>query len=278
MTGEKIKIGNKIKCGIYQIQSKIKPERVYVGSSINMIKRWWAHNDDLSKRRHPNRILQNHFNKYGENDLQYSIVCECSEDVLLNREQEYIDKWNPYFNIGKTARSPMLGRTHTDEARAKIGKASIGRRGALGYKCTPEQVETRRKNSMRPCKDETKSKIGQANKGKKQTLEQVENNKRLRLEYFKTHPSPRKGVVLSDSTRIKISEGHRGLRPSDETREKMRQSQLGTEHRGREVLCTKTGTKYKSIAAAARAIGVPHSWLHKRLIGEIKNSTALIII
>lgn len=268
----------KIKCGIYRIQSIIKPERIYVGSSIHITKRWWTHNNDLLKRRHPNRKLQNHFNKYGEGDLAYTVVCECNEGDLLDMEQKYIDEWDPYFNIGKTARSPMLGRTHTEEARAKIGKASIGRQGALGYKCTPEQVETRRKNSMRPCKDETKSKIGQANGGKKQTLEQIENNRRLRLEYFKTHPSPRKGVVLSDSTRIKISEGHKGLKRSGETKDKMRESHLGKEYKGHGVLCMETGVTYKSIASAARAIGVRHSWLHKRLIGEIKNSTALIII
>jgi len=277
-TVDKIKIANKIRCGIYQIQSKIKPDRIYIGSSINMTKRWWSHNDDLSKQRHPNRKLQNHFNKYGEDDLAYSIICECDEDVLLEMEQDYIDSMDPYFNIGKTARSPMLGRTHTEEAKIKIGRASVGRRAALGYKCTPEQVERRRINSTRPCSAKTREKIGKANKGKKHTPDQIENNSRSRKEYYKTHSSPRKGVALSDYTKSKIAEGHRGIKCSDEQKQKMRESHLGKEYRGRGVICTETGMKYKSIASAARIMGVPHWWLQKRLSGEIKNTTTLIIV
>ena len=50
--------------GIYRIQSKIKSERIYIGSSVNIQSRWYHHLADLRKNIHGNSKLQNHFNKY----------------------------------------------------------------------------------------------------------------------------------------------------------------------------------------------------------------------
>jgi len=50
--------------GIYQIQSKIKPERIYIGSAINISERWDKHLRDLSKNRHHSDKLQNQVKKH----------------------------------------------------------------------------------------------------------------------------------------------------------------------------------------------------------------------
>ena len=60
--------------GIYKIVSKIRPDRMYIGSSINIPKRWREHISNLKKNKHHSKQLQNHFNKYGEADLQFSIL------------------------------------------------------------------------------------------------------------------------------------------------------------------------------------------------------------
>ena len=60
--------------GIYKIESKIKPERIYIGSSVNIIARWKNHLYELRKNKHRNNKLQNHYNKYGESDLLFSIM------------------------------------------------------------------------------------------------------------------------------------------------------------------------------------------------------------
>jgi hypothetical protein len=48
---------------IYKIQSKIKPERIYIGSSGNITDRWYNHMTELKGNRHSNNKLQNHIPK-----------------------------------------------------------------------------------------------------------------------------------------------------------------------------------------------------------------------
>lgn len=94
--------------GVYMIQSKSKPERVYVGSSINIKTRLSDHKGDLKYGRHDNPKLQSHYDKYGGDDLEYSII-ECGDYVslehLLAREQIWFGRYGfktndiPYFNI-----------------------------------------------------------------------------------------------------------------------------------------------------------------------------------
>lgn len=51
--------------GIYQIQSKIKPERIYIGSTINVKKRESIHLGNLKRNKHHSHKLQRHYNKFG---------------------------------------------------------------------------------------------------------------------------------------------------------------------------------------------------------------------
>lgn len=105
--------------GIYKIHSLCKPNRFYIGSAIDISKRWSYHRVDLRNNRHGNNRLQKHFNKYGESDLQFSVLLECGSQDLLTREQDFIDALNPYFNICKVAGS-SLGRTSSNATKEKI--------------------------------------------------------------------------------------------------------------------------------------------------------------
>jgi group I intron endonuclease len=89
--------------GIYKIQSKIKPERIYIGSSENISKRWVTHKCILKRNIHHSIKLQRHFNKYGEQDLVFSIILECFKEDLIKNEQGFLDLLNPWFNIDKKA-------------------------------------------------------------------------------------------------------------------------------------------------------------------------------
>ena len=88
--------------GIYQIQSKVKPKRIYIGSSQKIGNRWYDHLMMLRKNKHYNKRLQEHYNKYGESDLQFSILIGCEKSRLKANEQFFMDCFNPYFNIDKT--------------------------------------------------------------------------------------------------------------------------------------------------------------------------------
>jgi group I intron endonuclease len=112
--------------GIYRIQSKIKPERIYIGSSMNIERRWKIHMYELGNGKHINPKLQNHYNKYGKDDLVFSIIVGCDNDNLIAMEQFYLDAIDPWFNICPTAGNTR-GRPVSDETRDKLRKANIGR-------------------------------------------------------------------------------------------------------------------------------------------------------
>ena len=135
----------KISC-IYQIQSKIKPERIYVGQTVNLHRRIIKHKTELNCNKHDSNKMQNHANKYGVDDLMFSVL-EAVEPVLesLNqREQYYIDTLayedtkKPYFNTCEVAGSAlgrkcseatlvkMRQRTQSEEIRRKISLSHIG--------------------------------------------------------------------------------------------------------------------------------------------------------
>lgn len=76
--------------GIYKIQNIIN-NKVYIGQSVDIELRWKEHLYALSKNIHENKHLQNAWNKYGESNFTFTIVEECEEENLTEKEQYYID-------------------------------------------------------------------------------------------------------------------------------------------------------------------------------------------
>lgn len=82
-----------IMIGIYKIQNK-KNQKVYIGKSINIEKRWKTHQIFLNNNKHQNQHLQNAWNKYGADNFEFSVLYECSEDQLNEAEKKYISQYN----------------------------------------------------------------------------------------------------------------------------------------------------------------------------------------
>lgn len=59
--------------GIYSIISKSN-NKVYIGSTNNLRLRFQKHYSVLKNNKHHNKILQNHCNKYGLNDLDFCVI------------------------------------------------------------------------------------------------------------------------------------------------------------------------------------------------------------
>jgi group I intron endonuclease len=138
------------KSGIYKISSIIKPDRCYIGSAVSISDRWTSHLHTLKKGRHRNERLQRHYNKYGKDDLVFSVIEECPANVLIEREQYYIDTLSPTFNINMIANS-NYGRKWSDETRAKMSEAQKGLK-----KGQPAP------NKGKPHSEETKAKLRKA--------------------------------------------------------------------------------------------------------------------
>lgn len=105
------------RCGIYKITC-VETNKIYIGSSINIYSRWVAHLVELNKNRHDNPKLQHAYNKYGKSKFTIDIIEECNSDILLEREQYYLDFLKPFgcvgFNINEKATcGPYMGKSLT---------------------------------------------------------------------------------------------------------------------------------------------------------------------
>jgi len=212
--------------GVYIIKSTIKPERVYVGSSKNIAKRWHYHLSDLKKNVHHAKKLQRHFNKYGEADLQFSILMECTESDLLTIEQGFIDQLDPYFNSNKWVRGNSLlvgcvpwnkGKTATADA---IKNQSEAHKGKAPW-------NKGKKTGQKPWNKGTKGIMVAWNKGKtKETDDSV-----MKISENMKGNTNGVGKVTSEETREKQRERALSRPPiSDETREKIRQASTGNQN------------------------------------------------
>jgi group I intron endonuclease len=138
--------------GVYQIKNTIN-NKLYIGSSASKhgIKyRWKRHIKELRKNEHGNGHLQNSWNKYGRDKFSFEILELCCPKECLSKEQYYLDKLQPEYNIYKTAGSPygrivseetkrkisatLKGRKHSDESKLKMSLMSKGKPKTFAHK------------------------------------------------------------------------------------------------------------------------------------------------
>lgn len=182
--------------GIYKTTNKING-KYYVGSSINIDKRWRSHKNRLNSNIHANKHLQNSWLKYGEINFIFSILETISLDKLAETEQKYLDiavneqdkTYNLSFDVThkviteKTRikiRNSLLGRTLSSKIKEKISKSIRGVNHPLYGKSHS---------------DETKSKISISG-----------------IERFKTNPPTLLGKKFTLSHRKNISKSLKGKR------------------------------------------------------------------
>ncbi len=172
-----------MKSGIYKIQSKIKPERFYIGSAVDIKQRWRDHKSELLRDKHHSIKMQNHVNKYGFRDLIFTVVEGVSKkEDLVPTEQGSLDAGFPYFNTARIAGS-KLGIKHSEESKRKVSETLKGRkfseehrerlsetakgrkRGKFSEEHKRNMSKARRGRS--PITEETRQKISEAKKGEK---------------------------------------------------------------------------------------------------------------
>ena len=93
---------------VYQIKN-LENNKVYIGETIRGELRWKRHLADLRRNRHPNKLLREDFDKYGEEVFEWSILKEFEDedkDNLLLEEarsiQRFIIEGKELYNLALT--------------------------------------------------------------------------------------------------------------------------------------------------------------------------------
>lgn len=112
--------------GIYKIENIIN-NKIYIGSTKKSFKiRFNAHKNLLRRNKHENPILQNSWNKYGEDNFVFSVLFEfenISEKDLLLLEKKEIEKHKSNnrllgYNICNVGKS-RIGTKWSEESKKK---------------------------------------------------------------------------------------------------------------------------------------------------------------
>ena len=104
-------------CGVYRIRNIVNGN-CYIGQSMHLAQRRHNHYHFLKKGTSPSFILQNAWNKYGEENFVFEILFFCDISTLAYYEQCCIDKMNSKYNLKKTG--SYRGGVLSDETKRKI--------------------------------------------------------------------------------------------------------------------------------------------------------------
>lgn len=107
--------------GVYKITCKDNG-KFYIGSAVKFRKRWNLHKVNLRKGTHHSKYMQNCWNKYGEDSLEFEVLLVCKPEDAVMYEQAYLDRYSPAFNTQMTAGS-NLGVKYSQETKQKFSEA-----------------------------------------------------------------------------------------------------------------------------------------------------------
>lgn len=206
--------------GVYAIVN-VGNGKVYIGSAVILSRRRDDHFRSLYGGYHPNRHLQNAWNKYGPESFEFVEIEFCEPEKCIEREQYWMDHHESYRNENGYNQSPtagsILGFTHSEETKAAMSERMSGV----------------------PMEERVKEKIREALLGQPKSAEHRANLWRNRQGWKHSEESKRR---ISDSLRKAAESGNRSGPPdgwthSSETRAKMSESRRGKpkslEHRAK---------------------------------------------
>lgn len=150
-----------VNSGIYSINDKIIG-KAYIGSSINVYKRWHRHKWELNKGIHHNRFLQNAWNKHGEGNFDFGFIEQVPDrDKLMEREQCWLNVLSStpimrstLFNCSTDVTGGNLFNrkqgVYTEERRKRMSELMKGNKFAVGKGHSPsKEIRDRIANTLR---------------------------------------------------------------------------------------------------------------------------------
>jgi plasmid stability protein len=221
-------MAKRIFSGIYQIRNLVNG-KVYVGQSANLWKRRYEHFSMFRNNKHPNKHLQNAFNKYGEENFVFEIVliCEKDKETLTYYEQsieDFYKKQDLSYNIRECVDS-NLGLKLSEETKQKLSEALSGENHPFFGKPRSEETKNRisESNKGREVSQETRDKISESLIGENHPM----FGKHWPEETINKMSMAQKGHFVSDEARKNMSEAHKGEKHPEEQTKKIADANRG---------------------------------------------------
>ena len=122
---------------IYQIRNTIN-NKIYIGSTNNIRKRWNNHRSKLNNRKHENQYLQLAWQKYGELAFEFTIIEEVNDQNRIEREIYYLNEKKSYerdigYNFDKNptdksgTNNSFYGKKHSEQTKQKLREIANNR-------------------------------------------------------------------------------------------------------------------------------------------------------
>jgi group I intron endonuclease len=111
---------DKVVSGVYQVVNT-KSSKRYIGSSMNIEKRFRIHVQQLKSGKHHSLLLQEAYKIFGESAFTVEVLEECSKDLLLIKEQEWLDKSDKstLYNVSFTSTCGNIIENHPEKERLR---------------------------------------------------------------------------------------------------------------------------------------------------------------
>ena len=174
--------------GIYAVYCPIN-DKIYIGRSISISKRWANHRNMLKRKVHSNPHLQNIYNLYGKSSLTFYVVDFVDLAKLKEMEEFYLSLIDKEYVINLDTVGPLFRAS--DEHKKKMSEAAKNR--------SPEAQE-KISNAV------SKAKKGKPAWNKGLTgIYSEETRKKISISQL-GRTSPRKGVKLTVEQKQVISD------------------------------------------------------------------------
>ena len=129
--------------GIYGIRNIVN-NKIYIGSSNNIERRWKRHTTELNNKKHSNKYLEQAYHKYGSDNFDFIIIEICEENMLIEKEIFHIQQYKSLNT--KFGYNLKLPQKHASLVSSTIYSQNISKR-MKGIK--PSNFEEMQKNRWR---------------------------------------------------------------------------------------------------------------------------------